>query len=180
MGKFKFFAKNDCLTEYEWAFDSDFLQNLFQDNYKHKYSLSGNGIYNLVFMDNKIYDVELKKATSLLADDGKKAFRDTTKDVIVEMIVNKLKENNAVHHKGAYKAAVFLVQKLVNLHISCILIILIYVWKFKAAENPRSFRKIKIFKIRAKVNRFFVIKNTGVNKIVFNHRRNKIKFFVKL
>ncbi len=94
MGKFKFFAKNDCLTEYEWAFDSDFLQNLFQDNYKHKYSLSGNGIYNLVFMDNKIYDIELKKATSLLADDGKKAFRDTTKDVIVEMIVNKLKENN--------------------------------------------------------------------------------------
>lgn len=94
MSKFKFFEKNDCLTEYEWAFDSDFLQNLFQDNYKHKYSLSGNGIYNLVFMDNKIYDIELKKATSLLADDGKKAFRDATKDVIVEMIVNKLKENN--------------------------------------------------------------------------------------
>ncbi len=94
MSKFKFFEKNNCLTEYEWAFDSDFLQNLFQDNYKHKYSLSGNGIYNLVIIDNKIYDVELKKATSLLANDGKKAFRDTTKDVIVEMIVNKLKENN--------------------------------------------------------------------------------------
>lgn len=94
MSKFKFFAKNDNLTEYEWAFDSDFLQNLFQDNYKHKYSLSGNGIYNLVLIDNKIYDIQLKKATTLLADDGKKAFRDATKDLVIEMIVNKLKENN--------------------------------------------------------------------------------------
>ena len=94
MSKFKFFEKNDCLTEYEWAFDSDFLQNLFQENYKHKYSLTGNGIYNLVLIDNKIYEIDLKTTTKLLMDDGKKAFRDTTKDAIVEKIVNKLKENN--------------------------------------------------------------------------------------
>lgn len=94
MSKFKFFEKNDCLTEYEWAFDSDFLQGLFQENYKHKYSLTGNGIYNLVLIDNKIYEIDLKTTTKLLADDGKKAFRDATKDAIVEKIVNKLKENN--------------------------------------------------------------------------------------
>lgn len=94
MSKFKFFEKNNCLTEYEWAFDSDFLQNLFQENYKHKYSLTGNGIYNLVIIDNKIYSIDLKKTTAMLTDDGKKAFRDTTKDLIIEKIVNKLKENN--------------------------------------------------------------------------------------
>ena len=94
MSKFKFFEKNDCLTEYEWAFDSDFLQELFKENYKHKYSLTGSGIYNLVLIDNKIYEIDLKTTTKLLADDGKKAFRDATKDAIVEKIVNKLKENN--------------------------------------------------------------------------------------
>jgi hypothetical protein len=94
MSKFKFFQKNDCLTEYEWAFDSDFLQGLFQENYKHKYSLTGSGIYNLVLIDNKIYEIDLKTTTKLLDNDGKKAFRDATKDTIVNMIVNKLKDNN--------------------------------------------------------------------------------------
>jgi len=94
MSKFKFFEKNNCLTEYEWAFDSDFLQELFKEKYKHKYSLTGSGIYNLVLIDNKIYEIDLKTTTKLLADDGKKAFRDATKDAIVEKIVNKLKENN--------------------------------------------------------------------------------------
>ena len=83
-----------CLTNCWKSLDSDFLQELFKENYKHKYSLTGSGIYNLVLIDNKIYEVDFKTTTKLLDNDGKKAFRDATKDTIVNMIVNKLKDNN--------------------------------------------------------------------------------------
>ena len=73
----------------------------------------------------------------------------------------------------------FFVQKLMNFHVYRILIVCINIRKFKTAENPWRFRKIKVFKISAQVNRFFVVENTCINKIVFNHRRNKIKLFMK-
>ncbi len=93
MGKFKFFDKNECFIEYEWAFGGDFLETLFKDKYKQKYSMIGDGIYNLVFIDDKIYSIDIKKTTTLLANDGKKAYRDTTKDQVVDAITNKLREN---------------------------------------------------------------------------------------
>ena len=57
-----------------------------------KYSLSGEGIFNLVFLNDKIYEVDLKQATGMLVNDGKKAFRDETKDIIIDTIASKLKE----------------------------------------------------------------------------------------
>jgi len=94
MGKFKFFDKNENLIEYIWAFGGDFLKELFKEQYQCKYSMAGDGIYDLVTIDNKIYSIEIKKVATLLANDGKKAYRDATKDLVVEKIVNKLKEHN--------------------------------------------------------------------------------------
>ena len=94
MRKFKFFNKNDYFIEYKWAFGGDFLKNLFQEQYQCKYSMNGDGIYDLITIDNKIYDIDIKECKKMVINDGKKAFRDTTKDTIVEKICNKLKENN--------------------------------------------------------------------------------------
>lgn len=94
MGKFKFFDRNECFTEYKWAFGGDFLKNLFQEQYQCKYGLIDDGYYYLILIDNKIYNIDIKECKKLLENDGKKAFRDTTKDIVVEKICNKFKENN--------------------------------------------------------------------------------------
>ena len=54
--------------------------------------MTGNGIYNLVTLDGKLYDVTLKSATKLLPNDGKKAFRDTTKDKLIDLLKDKLSQ----------------------------------------------------------------------------------------
>lgn len=89
----KFFNKYEYFCEYDYPFGEDFLKSIFKDKYKRKYSMIGEGIYNLIFFNNKIYDVSLKKGTSLLVNDGKKAFRDADKDVVMEMITKALTDN---------------------------------------------------------------------------------------
>ena len=59
-----------------------------------KYSLIGDGIFDLVFYEDKIYNVILKKGTSMLENDGKKAFRDATKDEVIAKIVEELSKHN--------------------------------------------------------------------------------------
>ena len=87
----KFFDKNNNMQDYDYAFGHDFLKPIFgEDKYMRKYSMSGDGIYNLLLIDNKIYDLKLKEAKSMLVEDHKKAYRDTTKDYIVENIKNAL------------------------------------------------------------------------------------------
>jgi hypothetical protein len=85
-------------VEYFWEYEHDFgvkfLKSIFQDNYKRKYSMVGDGIYNLVFCEDKLYEVDFKRGTSLLSNDGKKAFKDSTKDIVVEKISKVLEEHN--------------------------------------------------------------------------------------
>ena len=107
MGKFKFFNKNDCFIEYKWAFGGDFLQSIFQEQYQCKYSKSGDGYFYLIIIDNKIYDIDIKECKKLVENDGKKAFRDETKDIIVEKICNKLKENNIKYTTNKGKTITF-------------------------------------------------------------------------
>ena len=107
MGKFKFFDNNDCFIEYKWAFGGDFLQELFQNQYQCKYSMGGDGYYYLVIIDNKIYNIDVKECKSLLVNDNKKAFRDETKDIIVEKICNKLKDNNIEYTTNSGKFITF-------------------------------------------------------------------------
>lgn len=86
----KFFDNYESFWEYEYPFGEDFLKYCFGSLYKRKYSMVGDGIYNLVFWNDKIYNIELKQSKTMLPNDGKKAFRDLDKDDIVEIICNKL------------------------------------------------------------------------------------------
>ena len=86
----KFYKNYDYFWEFEYPFGEDFLEGIFKDRYKRKYSLIGDGIFNLVLLNDRIYDISLKECKSMLPNDGKKAFRDETKDLIVEAIVNGL------------------------------------------------------------------------------------------
>jgi hypothetical protein len=83
----KFFDSTNNMQDYDYAFGHDFLKPIFgEDKYMRKYSMSGDGIYNLLLIDDKIYDLKLKEVKSMLVDDHKKAYRDTTKDYIVDEI----------------------------------------------------------------------------------------------
>ena len=90
MGR-KFFEKYEYFWEYDYPFGEDFLKYCFGSQYKRKYSLIGEGIFNLILWDiDKIYEVKLSKGTKMLENDGKKAFRDPDKDDIIGIICNKL------------------------------------------------------------------------------------------
>ena len=97
----EFFTKYEYFWEYEYPFGNDFLKNIFKDNYMRKYSLVGDGIFNLILFNDKIYDISIKKGNSMLLNDGKKAFRDADKDIIVEEITKALKNKNIDRLYGA-------------------------------------------------------------------------------
>ena len=99
--------KVECFNDYDYDFGVKFLGGIFKENYKRKYSLIGDGIYNLIYLNDKIYSVSFKKATSLLSNDGKKAFRDNNKDIIVEKISKVLSENNVEYTINSGKFITF-------------------------------------------------------------------------
>lgn len=88
----KFYEKKEYLWEYEWPFGEFLRESLPTGSYRRKFSMTGNGIYNLVTLDSKLYEVTLKSATKLLPNDGKKAFRDTTKDKLINLLKDKLSQ----------------------------------------------------------------------------------------
>ncbi len=90
----KFFDKYEYFWEYEYPFGEEFLKSIFGEQYKRQYSKIGEGIFNIISFNNKIYDISLKKGSIMLINDGKKAFRDADKDVIIEKITQKLNANN--------------------------------------------------------------------------------------
>lgn len=89
-----FYEKKTCFGCYEYPFGSVFLANIFKEGYKKKYSLVGDGIYDLILIENKIYDVKFKQVNNMLPNDGKKAFRDETKDKIINAIAKGLDDLN--------------------------------------------------------------------------------------
>lgn len=88
----KFYEKKEYLWEYEWPFGEFLRESLPTGSYRRKFSMTGNGIYNLVTLDSKLYEVTLKSATKLLPNDGKKAFRDTTKDKLIDLLKDKFSQ----------------------------------------------------------------------------------------
>lgn len=73
-------------TEYKFG---EFLKKIFgEEVYKRKYSLEGNGIYNLLYMNDKIYEVKYGKTTSMLTADNHKFTDD--KEFIINTIVDNL------------------------------------------------------------------------------------------
>lgn len=87
----KFYEKKEYFWEYEYPFGEDFLRGIFP-SYRHKFSMTGNGMYNLVTLDNKLYDITLKNAKGMLPNDGKSAFRDPTKDKVIASITTQLNQ----------------------------------------------------------------------------------------
>lgn len=61
MNKLEYFWE----TEYHFT---EFLKKIFGDKFKRKYSLTGNGIYNLLFIDDGIYEIEYKQAKSHVSE----------------------------------------------------------------------------------------------------------------
>ena len=90
-----FETKYDIFDSYEYHFVNKVLKNIFGEKQMIKrYSLAGEGIFNLLYIDNYIYEFRFKEIISLPISDGKKAFRDTKKDEIIDMISKILDENN--------------------------------------------------------------------------------------
>ena len=88
----KFYEKKQYLWEYDYPFGEFLRESLPAGSYRRKFSMTGNGICNLVTLDGKLYDVTLKSATKLLPNDGKKAFRDITKDKLIDLLKDKLSQ----------------------------------------------------------------------------------------
>lgn len=108
MKKYDFFKEQDNMQVYDYAFGHDFLASIFgEDKYMRKYSLHGDGIYNLLLIDNKIYDLKLKEIKSMLVEDHKKAYRDTTKDYIVENIKKALTDRGIENASNSGKLISF-------------------------------------------------------------------------
>ena len=83
-------------TEYPFR---KFLQSIFP-TYKTKYSLTGDGIFNLVIIDNKMYEIKYTKAIAMGSNDTHKI--DNDKKYIIDNIINNLKTNNIAIFGGKY------------------------------------------------------------------------------
>lgn len=105
--------KVDYFWEYDYSFGTIFLKSIFNNQYKRKYSLTGDGIFNLILIDNKIYDIRLKETKTMLENDNKKAFRDETKDFVINKICEKLKELNLLYTRNGGKFITFKLGKFI-------------------------------------------------------------------
>lgn len=109
--KEKFFNKKiDYFWELEYPFGEVFLKEIFQDKYKRKYSMIGDGIFNLVFLEDKIYDISFKKTNNFMLNDGKSALRDKGKDYVVQKIVEALEKENVKYTVNSGKYITFEIQ----------------------------------------------------------------------
>ena len=80
--------------EYEYPF-TEFIKKIFPKTYKRKYSLTGNGIYDLVIVNDKIYHIKLSEAKTMLVDNGLLT-TDKLKNKIIQNILNNFKEGTKV------------------------------------------------------------------------------------
>ena len=91
----KFFKEEyDNFDSYEYNF-VEYLKEIFGNRKMiRRYSLGGEGIFNLLYTDKNIYQFKFKKISNLPANDGALAVRDNKKNEIIAEIVKSLKENN--------------------------------------------------------------------------------------
>lgn len=82
--------------EYQYPF-GEFLNKIFPNTYKRKYSMTGNGIYNLVLVHDKIYEVKMSEVKSLLVDNNLLT-TDKLKNKIINNICDNLKSNYTVNN----------------------------------------------------------------------------------
>ena len=88
------------MVEYFWEYDykfGQFLQKIFPNTYKRKYSMGGNGIYNLILVQDKIYEIKLSQTNSMLSDNNLLT-TDKLKNKIIENIFNNLKNDFTINN----------------------------------------------------------------------------------
>ena len=84
----------DYFWEYEYPF-AEFLKRIFPNTYKRKYSLTGNGIYDLILVNDKIYHIKLIEAKTMLVDNGLLT-TDKLKNKIIQNIIDNFKEGKEI------------------------------------------------------------------------------------
>lgn len=90
--------KIDYFWETEYKF-GEFLKSIF-DTYKRKYSLAGNGIFNLVTVNNQLYEIKYTQAKSKLTSDNHAI--DTNKKIIIDTITSNLKTKDFTISGGKF------------------------------------------------------------------------------
>ena len=81
--------KKEYFWEYQYPF-ATFLKNIFGENFERKYSLEGNGIFNLIKYNEKLYEVKLSEARKMAEADNK-IITDKNKAEIINLICENLK-----------------------------------------------------------------------------------------
>lgn len=82
--------------EYEYKF-GQFLKRIFPNTYQRKYSLTGNGIYNLILVNGKVYEVKFSQTTRKLIDNDKMT-TDQLKNKIINNILSNLKNEYTINN----------------------------------------------------------------------------------
>lgn len=83
--------------EYFWETSYPFamyLKKLFPNEYKRKYSLTGDGIFNLLYIDNKIYEIKYTETRTMMTNNLKEA-SDKNKKFIIDKIVSNLQADTS-------------------------------------------------------------------------------------
>lgn len=108
------------MVEYFWEYDykfGQFLQRIFPNTYKRKYSMAGNGIYNLILVQDKIYEIKLSQTNSMVSDNGLLT-TDKLKNKIIQNIIDNMKNQPNINNGkltfnlGAFTAKVEVVKKM--------------------------------------------------------------------
>lgn len=84
-------------TEYKFG---EFLKSIFGEAYRRKYSLAGNGIYNLVSYNDKLFEVKYKETKTALVNDNRAL--DADKGYIIKTITNNLKTDKFTINGGKF------------------------------------------------------------------------------
>lgn len=74
-------------TEYKFG---EFLKKIFNEQYRRKYSLEGNGIYNLITTSNGLYEIKYNQSKNgMISSDNHLISKD--KKEIIDKIISNLK-----------------------------------------------------------------------------------------
>lgn len=93
--------------EYQYPF-GEFLKKIFPNTYKRKYSMTGNGIYNLILVQDKIYEVKLTEVKTFLTDNHLLT-TDRLKNKIINNIYINLKSDFTINNgKVTFKLGNFI------------------------------------------------------------------------
>ena len=108
------------MVEYFWEYNykfGEFLNKYFPNSYKRKYSLTGNGIYNLILIKDKVYEIKFSQTAKMLVNNNKMT-TDILKNKIIENILSNLKNKYTVNNGkitfqlGQYIAKIEVIKKI--------------------------------------------------------------------